>query len=144
MNNVIFSLLAVFPAASFAQEASPAAAGSPFASLMPLLLIFVVFYMFLIRPQQKRMKEHQGMLSALKKGDEVITGGGIVGKVVKVSDDKVTVEIANGVEVTAVKATLQQVVNSKAEPSKPAHQEKKKSEKNDNRLPSKDQIANDN
>lgn len=62
----------------------------------------------------------------------------------KVTDDRVTVEIANGIEVVAVKATLQQVVNSKAAPMKPAHQEKKKSEKNDNRLPSKDQIANDN
>lgn len=83
------------------------------------------------------------MLEALKKGDQVITGGGIVGKVVKVEDDKAVVEIAAGIEVTAMKATLQQVI-VKPEPGKPAHQEKKKSEKNDNRLPSKDQIANDN
>ena len=82
-------------------------------------------------------------IEGLQKGDQVITGGGIVGKVVRVEDDKVVVEIASGIEVTAVKATLQQVV-VKPEPGKPAHQEKKKSEKNDNRLPSKDQIANDN
>jgi preprotein translocase subunit YajC len=134
--------LAVAPVSAFAQEASPMGS-SPFASLMPLILIFFVFYFLLIRPQQKRVKQHQAMLEALKKGDQVITGGGIVGKVVRVEDDKVVVEIASGIEVTAVKATLQQVV-VKPEPGKSAHQEKKKSEKNDNRLPSKDQIANDN
>jgi preprotein translocase subunit YajC len=142
MKSLLSFALIVAPISAFAQEA-PVAGGSPFASLMPLILIFVVFYLFLIRPQQKRYKEHQKMLDALKKGDQVVTGGGIVGKVVRVEDDKVVIEIASGVEVTAVKATLQTVV-VKPEPAKPAHQEKKKSEKNDNRLPSKDQIANDN
>ncbi|MFZ4125000.1 MAG: preprotein translocase subunit YajC [Rickettsiales bacterium] len=130
------------PSLAFAQEVAPMGS-SPFASLMPLILIFVVFYFLLIRPQQKRHKEHQAMLVALKKGDKVITGGGIVGKVSRVEDDKVIIEIANGIEVTAVKATIQTVV-VKPEPIKPAHQEKKKTEKNDNKLPSKDQVANDN
>lgn len=142
MRFMVLLALAVSPASAMAQELS-AAGGSPFASLMPLLLIFVVFYFLLIRPQQKRFKEHKNMLEALKKGDQVVTGGGLLGKVVKVEDDKVTLEIANGVEVSAIKATLQQVI-VKPEAGKPAHQEKKKSEKNDNRLPSKDQIANDN
>jgi len=144
MNYSLLLALAVAPASALAQEATPAAVGgSPYASLMPLVLIFFIFYFLIIRPQQKRYKAHAAMIGALKKGDAVITGGGIVGKVVKVEDDKAVIEIASGIEVTAVKATLQQVV-VKPEAGKPAHQEKKKSEKNDNRLPSKDQVANDN
>ncbi|MBN8543261.1 MAG: preprotein translocase subunit YajC [Alphaproteobacteria bacterium] len=138
----IWLALTVAPVGAFAQAASPMGS-SPFASLMPLILIFVIFYFLLIRPQQKRYKQHQAMLEALKKGDQVVTGGGIVGKVIRVEDDKAVIEIANGIEVTAVKATLQTVI-VKPEPGKPAHQEKKKTEKNDNILPSKDQVANDN
>lgn len=134
--------LAIAPIGAFAQEAA-SIDSNPFASLMPLILIFAVFYFLLIRPQQKRHKQHQEMLALLKKGDQVITGGGIVGKVVRVEDDKAIIEIAGGIEVTAVKATLQTVI-VKPEASKPAHQEKKKNDKNDNKLPSKDQVANDN
>ncbi len=79
-------------------------------SLAPWLLIFIVFYMLMIRPQTRRMKEHQATLAAIKKGDEVITGGGIRGKVTKVADDEVEVEIANGVRVRVVKSTITGVV----------------------------------
>ncbi|MEM6743706.1 MAG: preprotein translocase subunit YajC [Pseudomonadota bacterium] len=84
---------------------------------MPLILIFVIFYFFLIRPQQKRAKEHRTMLDALRRGDQVVTQGGIIGKVSKVKDDdEVEVEIAEGVRVKIVKATIAQVV-SKTEPA---------------------------
>ena len=95
------------------------AAGDPlggFGSFVPLILIFVIFYFFLIRPQQKRAKEHRNMLEALRRGDQVITQGGIMAKVAKVKDDEVEVEIAPNVKVTVVKATIAQVV-SKTEPA---------------------------
>jgi preprotein translocase subunit YajC len=78
--------------------------------LAPWLLIFIVFYVLMIRPQTKRMKEHQATLAALKKGDEVVTGGGIRGKVTKVSDDEVEVEIASNVRVRVVKSTITGVI----------------------------------
>jgi preprotein translocase subunit YajC len=88
-----------------------AGAGSSafFVQVFPLLLIFVVFYLFLIRPQQKRAKEHQAKIDAVQKNDEVVTGGGLMGKVTKVADDYVEVEIAPNVRVKAVKATLTNV-----------------------------------
>jgi len=75
----------------------------------PLILIFVVFYFLLIRPQQKRMKEHREMVAALSKGDEVVTAGGIVGKVVKVDEGELQVEIATGVKVRVMRATVSEV-----------------------------------
>ncbi len=143
------SLLAVamIPAASQAAEPIAAAAApmgsSPIASLLPLVLIFFVFYFLLIKPQQRRLKEHQAVLGALKKGDDVVTGGGIVGKITKVDEgDKVTVEIAKGIEVVVMKATVSGLLN----PVKPSAPEKKKagSNKNDNVLPSRNSVANDN
>jgi preprotein translocase subunit YajC len=85
-------------------------AGSFLISVMPLVLIFAVFYFLLIRPQQKKMKEHQAKVGSVKKNDEVVTGGGLVGKAVKVDDEYVEVEIASGVRVKAVKATLTDVM----------------------------------
>jgi preprotein translocase subunit YajC len=86
--------------------------------LLPLILIFVVFYFLLIRPQQKRMKEHRAMLSALRRGDRVVTGGGIIGQIVKVSgDDELTVEIADGVRVKILRSTVANVL-AKTEPVK--------------------------
>ena len=81
--------------------------------LLMLTLIFGIMYFLLIRPQQKKMKEHQTMLAALRRGDQVITQGGIMGKVTKVKDDsnEVEVEIAPGVNVRVVKATITAVVN---------------------------------
>jgi preprotein translocase subunit YajC len=85
--------------------------------ILPWLLIFVIFYMLLIRPQQKRAKEHQAQIAAIKKGDEVITGGGLRGRVTKVSDAEVEVEIAQGVRVRAVRSTLNQVIQPATKPA---------------------------
>ena len=89
--------------------------GSGFAQFVPLILIFVIFYFFLIRPQQKKVKEHKVMVSALKRGDEVITSGGIVGKVEKVyEDDKVDLSISENVSVKIVKSTIQSLLKEPA------------------------------
>ena len=86
--------------------------GSGFAQFIPLILIFVIFYFFLIRPQQKKIKDHKIMVSALKRGDEVITSGGIVGKVDKIlGDDKVDLIIADNVTVQVVQSTIQALLN---------------------------------
>ena len=86
--------------------------GSGFAQFIPLILIFVIFYFFLIRPQQKKVKEHKLMVSALKRGDEVITSGGIVGKIEKVhEDDKIDLSISEGITVKVVKSTIQSLTN---------------------------------
>lgn len=89
------------------------------ADLIMLLLIFGIMYFLLIRPQQKKMKEHQAMLEGLRRGDQIITQGGVVGKIVKVKDDanEVEVEIAKGVNVRVVKSTITTVMN-KTEPAK--------------------------
>ena len=86
--------------------------GSGFAQFIPLILIFVIFYFFLIRPQQKKVKEHKLMVTALKRGDEVITSGGIVGKIEKViGDDKVDIQISENVTVEVVQSTIQSLLN---------------------------------
>jgi preprotein translocase subunit YajC len=98
--------------------AAPATMGteSALAQFLPLIVIFVIFYFMLIRPQQKKMKEHQAMLGALRKGDRVVTAGGIFGTVIKVEEgDEVLVEIATGVTVRAQKSSLGAVL-SKSEP----------------------------
>jgi preprotein translocase subunit YajC len=97
--------------------AAPSGGASFFIQTIPLVLVFVIFYMLLIRPQQKRMKEHQAQISAVKKGDRVITGGGLIGKVTKVGDTEVEVELAQNVRVQAVKSTLSQVVDPTAKPA---------------------------
>jgi len=82
--------------------------GSGFAQFVPLILIFVIFYFFLIRPQQKKIKEHKVMVSSLKRGDEVITSGGIVGKVEKIHEDnKIDLLISDNVTVKIVQSTIQ-------------------------------------
>src|SRR6478672_9114633 len=78
--------------------------------ILPWLLIFVIFYMLMIRPQQRRVKEHQAAIAAIKKGDEIITGGGIRGRVIKVTDDEAEVEIATGVKIRVVKSTISHVL----------------------------------
>ena len=85
--------------------------------ILPWLLIFVIFYILMIRPQQRRAKEHQNAIAAVKKGDDVITGGGIRGRVTKVSDDEAEVEIAQGIKVRVVKATITQVLTVNAKPA---------------------------
>ena len=104
-----------------AMQAAPAGQASATTQLLmgiaPWLLIFVVFYLLMIRPQQLRVKEHQAALKAVKKGDEVITGGGIRGRVTKVTDDEAEVEIANGVKVQVVKSTISHVLTGTAKPA---------------------------
>ena len=86
--------------------------GSGFAQFIPLILIFVIFYFFLIRPQQKRAKEHKLMVAGLKRGDEVVTSGGIVGKVDRVlGEDKVNLIISENVTVQVVQSTIQSLLN---------------------------------
>ena len=92
--------------------------GSGFAQFIPLILIFVIFYFFLIRPQQKKLKDHKAMVAALKRGDEVITSGGIIGKIEKVlENDKVDLLISENVSIRVVKSTIQNLQN-KAETKK--------------------------
>ena len=80
---------------------------SGFAQFIPLILIFVIFYFFLIRPQQKRVKDHKAMVESLKRGDEVITYGGIIGVVERVmEDDSIEVTLADNVKVEIIKSTI--------------------------------------
>lgn len=91
--------------------------GGAIGSFLPLILIFAIMYFLLIRPQQKKLKEHQAMIAAVRRGDQVVTQGGLIGKVSKVKDDgEIEVEIADGVKVRVVKATIAQVLN-KTEPA---------------------------
>jgi preprotein translocase subunit YajC len=86
--------------------------GSGFAQFIPLILIFVIFYFFLIRPQQKKAKEHKLMVASLKRGDEVVTSGGIVGKVERIlGNDKVDLLISENVTVQVVQSTIQSLLN---------------------------------
>lgn len=94
--------------------------GSAIAQIFPLILIFGIMYFLMIRPQQKKAKEHKAMVEALRRGDEVVTQGGLLGKVSKVKDDKeVEVEIADGVKVRVIRSTIVQVI-SKTEPASAA------------------------
>ena len=106
-----------FRQSSAAAAAQPSGTAAFFVQMFPLLLIFVIFYILLIRPQQKRAKEHQLSINAVKKGDEVVTGGGVRGKVTKVGDDELEVEIAQGVRIRVVKGTLSQVLTKNAKPA---------------------------
>ncbi|MGG7567500.1 preprotein translocase subunit YajC [Rhodovulum sp. DZ06] len=107
----------MFVTPAYAQAAGGGDPMSAFGQFVPLILIFVIFYFFLIRPQQKRAKEHKAMLEALRRGDEVVTQGGIMGKVTKVKDDdEVELQIAEGVKVRVVRSTIAAVVN-KTEPA---------------------------
>ena len=89
------------------------------ASLVPLVLVFLIMYFLLIRPQQKKLKEHQALVAALRRGDQVVTGGGLIGRVTKVKDNEneIEVELAPGVNVRVVRSTITSVV-SKTEPAK--------------------------
>ncbi len=105
----------MFATPAYAQAAGGAIGA--FGSFIPLILIFAIMYFLLIRPQQKKVKEHQAMVEAVRRGDQVVTAGGIMGKVSKVKEDgEIEVEIASGVKVRVVKSTLSQVI-SKTEPA---------------------------
>ena len=105
----------------FASPAYAQAAGGSLTSslggFVPIILIFGIMYFLMIRPQQKKMKDHRNMVEALRKGDQIVTQGGIIGKVTKVKEDnEVEVEIAKEVKVRILKSTITQVMN-KTEPS---------------------------
>jgi preprotein translocase subunit YajC len=107
----------MFVTPAFAQAAGQAGAGSAVASFLPLILIIAIMYFLLIRPQQKKMKDLRAMVDALRRGDQVLTAGGIIGKVTKVNEDgTIEVEIADGVKVKVMKSTISQVLN-KTEPA---------------------------
>jgi preprotein translocase subunit YajC len=86
-----------------------------FIQIMPFLLIFVIMYFLIIRPQQKRLKTHREMVAALRRGDTVVTGGGLIGKVTKVDDDELQVELAQGMKVKVIRSTITDV-RSKSQP----------------------------
>ena len=100
-----------------AAAAAPSGTAFLFSNIAPLLLVFVIFWFLLFRPQQKRMKEHQARIAAVKKGNRVVTGGGLIGRVTKVGDTEVEIEIAQNVRVQALKSTLSQVVDPTATPA---------------------------
>lgn len=116
-----FSPVLALPLALSAAPALAQAGGDPmaaFTSFVPLILIFAIMYFLLIRPQQKKVKEHQKMVAALRRGDQVITQGGLIGKVTKVKEDgELEVELAENVKVRVVQSTIAQVL-SKTEPAK--------------------------
>lgn len=94
---------------AYAQGA--AGGGDFFITILPFLLIFVIMYFMLIRPQQRRVKEHKEMVAALRRGDTVVTAGGLVGKVTKVDEAEVEVQVAQGVKVKVVRSTISDVRN---------------------------------
>ncbi len=104
----------MFISSAFAQTAPAAAAGgdmqSSLMSMLPLVLMFVVLYFVMIRPQMKKQKEHRAMIDALAKGDEVVTGGGLLGKVAKLSESTVSLEVANGVEIQIQRSAVVQIL----------------------------------
>jgi preprotein translocase subunit YajC len=108
-----------------AAAATPAAGPNMLVQIVPFVLIFVVFYFMLIRPQQQRLKTHRDMLANLRRGDVVVTGGGLIGKIVRISDtgDEVTVELADNLRVKALKSTITEV-RAKTEPAKAEKAEK--------------------
>lgn len=98
---------------NFAYAQTAAQQPSMLASFVPLILIFLIFYFLLIRPQQKRQKNHKILLESIKRNDEIMTSGGIFGKVLKVDGEKLSVEIAKGVNVTVLRSTVADVINKK-------------------------------
>jgi preprotein translocase subunit YajC len=107
----------MFVTPAYAQAAGGGAGASLTAQLPFFIAIFAIFYFLLIRPQQKKLKEHQAMVEALRRGDQVVTQGGVVGKVTKVRDDgEVEIEIAKDVNIRVIKHTIQ-TVRSKTEPA---------------------------
>ncbi|MCA0202806.1 preprotein translocase subunit YajC [Pararhodobacter sp.] len=107
----------MFITPAFAQTAGGAGAAGLATQIIPFALIFLIMWMLLIRPQQKKMKEHRAMVEGLRRGDQVITAGGLIGKVSKVKEDgEIEVEIAEGVKVRVVRSTVTSVL-SKTEPA---------------------------
>jgi preprotein translocase subunit YajC len=111
--SILFLEFAVFISSAFAQTAPAAAGGdmqSTLMSMLPLVLMFVVLYFVMIRPQMKKQKEHRAMIDALAKGDEIVTAGGVLGKVSKLGDSYIGLEVASGVEVQVQRSAVVQVL----------------------------------
>lgn len=118
---------------AFAQAATEQAAPGAFSSIFPLLIVFIIFYLLVIRPQHKKFKQHELLIKGLKKGDAVVTGGGIIATITKVSEDSpvLSAEIADGVEVqlnkhTIVELTEKPKAEKKAAPKKKSAPKKEK------------------
>jgi len=103
----------MFITPAYAQGA--AGGGDFFIQIMPFLLIFVIMYFLIIRPQQRRLKEHRDMVASVRRGDTVVTAGGLIGKVTKVDEGEIQVEVAQGVRLKVVRSTISEV-RSKNEP----------------------------
>ena len=97
----------------YAYAQSAAQQPSLFASFVPLILIFIIFYFLLIRPQQKKAKEHKILLDSIKKGDQILTSGGMIGKVIKADVEELTVEISSKVNVRIFRSTVSDVLNKR-------------------------------
>ncbi len=104
-SSIIASVAAAMAVITPAYAASPVT-GSGLVSLAPLVLIMVIFYFLLIRPQQKKLKQHRTLIESLKKGDQIITGGGMYGKIIDVKEDVLRVEIADGVRIKVQRTTI--------------------------------------
>ena len=100
-----------------AQAAQPSAGAAFIANIFPLFLVFGIFYFLMIRPQVKRHKQHQAEIAALKKGDKVVTSGGLLAKVVKVGDTEVELDLGNNVRVKAVRSMIGQVLTDNVKPA---------------------------
>lgn len=101
----------MFATPAFAQAAQQGGAAGTLISFAPIILIFLIMYFLMIRPQQKKVKEHRAMIDALRRGDQVVTAGGLIGKVVNVTDTEVQVEVAPNVKVRVVRSTITQVMS---------------------------------
>ena len=125
----------MFVSEALAQTAGAAApgGGGMLGIFLPLLAIFAVMWFFMIRPQQKKQKEHQAMVRAAKRGDRIVTSGGIIGQITKSNeaDNDVEVEIASGVKIRVVRSAIADILNKNAEAAKPAAKEAAKESNKD-------------
>jgi preprotein translocase subunit YajC len=131
----------MFVSEALAQTVEPsggtAAPASPMGDIgffVPLILVFIVMWFFMIRPQQKKQKEHQAMVRAAKRGDRIVTSGGIIGQITKANDadNDVEVEIASGVKIRVMRHAIADIVNRNAEAAKPAAKDSKESKEGAN------------
>src|SRR5689334_17820998 len=127
----------MFVSEALAQTAGAAAPSSPMGDIgffVPLILVFIVMWFFMIRPQQKKQKEHQAMIRAAKRGDRIVTSGGIIGQITKANDadNDVEVEIASGVKIRVMRHAISDIINRTAEAAKPAAKEAKETKEGAN------------
>ncbi len=120
----------LFISSAYAQDAAASAQPDLIANIAPMLVIFGIVYFLMIRPQQQKFKSHQNMINAISRHDEVVTGGGIIGKVTKIEDNILHVEIAKGIEVRVNRSTIAEVLSLKSKaPEEKASKKPGKSKK---------------